>query len=108
MTLTRLHGRKRMLSNESKNQLKMKRPLTIVLLMLAVLSTAYAFYKYREVDGCRHKAARVEITLNEKIRILQDSLTHAYNELEIEKRNLLEVRKMAESMAIEMEKLRNK
>ncbi|ELR71736.1 hypothetical protein C900_02321 [Fulvivirga imtechensis AK7] len=82
----------------------MKKTVIILLTLLSTLSIAYAIYENAKTRSCQHKAATKEIALNEKIRLLEDSLANVHERLEMERKSATEARKTALDLFTKYEK----
>lgn len=82
----------------------MRKSIIILLSALSTLSIAYAVYENEKSKSCERKAATKQIALNEKIRMLEDSIANVHDRLEIERRSATEARKIALDLFTKYEK----
>ncbi|MBL6445703.1 hypothetical protein JMN32_05245 [Fulvivirga sp. 29W222] len=75
----------------------MKKRVIVPLIVLFALSMAFAVYEGQNARGNKIKAEKIKISLNEKIRLLEDSLRYMSIRHEIERRNAVHFERAANS-----------
>ena len=82
----------------------MKKPTIALLMVLFALSIAFAIYEAQNAWKHEVKAEKIKIALNEKIRMLEDSLLYISARHEIERRHTAHFKRATKSMAEKKER----
>lgn len=77
----------------------MKKTTIALLIVLFALSMVFAIYEAHNARHYEVEAEKTKIALNEKIRMLQDTLRHMSARYEIEQRHAAHFKRATKSMA---------